>query len=61
MQKVRVVTEFFVAATDSLYKKGSEHEVSDSMYKKHGDKGTGFLKAVKADAKPTPSLKKDKK
>lgn len=62
MQKVKVVTEFYVAATETLYKKDSEVEVSDALAKKHGDKGTGFLKVVKTDeVKPKSDLKKDKK
>ncbi len=63
MQKVTVVTGFFVEATGTKYKAGSKQEVSDELYRKHGAKGTGFLEpAATADEVKTPdSLKKVKK
>lgn len=47
MEKVKVNNDVFVEATGTLYKAGTEHEVSDALAKRHGKNGTGYMELVK--------------
>lgn len=53
MPKVKVISDVYVAATGVHHKAGTEDEVSDAVFARHGDKGTGFMKLIK----PVPVAK----
>ncbi|WP_084286746.1 hypothetical protein [Pedobacter nyackensis] len=60
MVRVRILIDFMVSASSSMYVKGWEGEVSNELADRHGPEGTGFLELI-ADVKPKTEPKKDNK
>jgi hypothetical protein len=44
MANVEILSDFYVEATSTRYVKGWKGAVSKELSKRHGPKGTGFLK-----------------
>lgn len=59
MEKVKIIKTFYVDHSGITYQEGAEAEVSNELAERHGEKGTGFLKAIK-EVPEKPKLTKDK-
>lgn len=57
MPRVKIINDVYVEATGTHYKAGTEDEVSEVLFKRHGDKGTGFMKLVKQESAAKQSKK----